>query len=154
MNAPTPKGPPEAFYWTTIAYRDGEFGEHVDRAKQGLAAEAREAGLSVVSWAQSPARVTSLTQEQHGVSKDLRPLFRDKRMCEVTLLAVTKPIGPERWVRITHTTGPTAAELLEIPPDTIRKMKGLGVKRTQLHPQDLRNVSMGYAQRALEESGQ
>lgn len=157
MSDPKPKSYPEArapFWWQTIAYRDGDLGDQLDRVKAALEKDARAAGAVVTGWEMSPARVLSVTQEQHGVDKELKPLFRTKRMCEVTVLALTAPLGPERWVRVTHKSGPTAAEVLEVPPEAIRKLQGLGCKRTMLHPVDIRGVAMGYAQRALEESGQ
>jgi hypothetical protein len=152
-----PKSYPEAktpWYWQTIIYRDGDLGDQLDRVKAGLEKDARAAGWTVSGWEMSGARVRSVEQEQHGVDKELKPLMRTKRMCEVTVLALTAPLGPERWVRVTHKSGPTAAEVLEVPPEAIRKLQGLGVKRTLVHPMDIRGVAMGYAQRALEESGQ
>lgn len=149
-----PEKPPEPFYWTTITYRDGDLGEQLDRVKNGLEKDARAAGYTVSGWAMSPARSLSVTMEQSGTDKELRPVYVQVRKCEVTVLALTAPLGPERWVRVTHKNGPTAAEVLEVPAEAIRKLQGLGVKRTMLHPTDIRGVAMGYAQRALEETGQ
>lgn len=151
------KSYPEAktpHWWQTIVYRDGDLGDQLDSVKAQLEKDARTAGYVVSGWEMSGARVRSVEPEQHGTDKDLQPLFRTKRMCEVTVLAKTAPLGPERWVRVTHKSGPTAAEVLEVPPEAIRKLQGLGCKRTFLHPTDIRGVTMGYAQRALEESGQ
>lgn len=145
---------PGPFYWQTITYRDGDLGEQLDRVKAGLEKDARAAGYVVSGWEMSPARVVSVGKEQSGTDKDLQPVYVDKRMCEVTVLALTLPLGPEVWVRLTHRNGPTAAETLTVPAEAIRKLQGLGVKRAFIHPMDIRGVSMGYAQRALEESGQ
>lgn len=157
MSDPKPKPYPETktpHWWQTIAYRDGDLGDQLDRVKAQLEKDARAAGYVVSGWEMSPARVQSMGPEQSGVDKDLNPVYITKRVCEVTVLALTAPLGPERWVRVTHKSGPTAAEVLEVPPEAIRKLQSLGCKRTFVHPVDIRGVAMGYAQRALEESGQ
>jgi hypothetical protein len=149
-----PEKPLEPHYWATITYRDGDLGDQLDPAKNALEKAARAAGYIVSGWAQSPARLVERVQEQSGTDKEGNPVYAERRTCEVTVLALTAPLGPEKWVRVTHRNGPTAAEVLEVPPEAIRRLAGLGVKRTQLHPNDIRGVTMGYAQRALEETGQ
>lgn len=157
MSDPKPKEHPAAkvpFYFQSITYRDGDLGDQLDAVKNSLEKEARAAGWTVSAWAMSPARVVELATEESGKDQDGNPVYIQRRMCEVTLLALTAPLGPETWVRVTHKNGPTAAEVLTVPPEAIRKLQGLGVKRTLLHPMDLRGVTMGYAQRAMEETGQ
>lgn len=153
MSTPKPRPadegrpPIDAVRWTALAYVDGELGQALDIAKQRVAREARAERLAVAEWVQSPAKVMRVeTYVQGHHPTDGTPITGTRREMRLYLVAVLQPCPPERWVRLTSSSGPAAVEVATVERGKITKID-------TYHPEDVRYVSMGMAQRALEETG-
>lgn len=153
---PTPDLRPAAdvLRWAIVTYTDGELGNGLDSARDRLRADARKDGKVVAEFIQSPVKHLRAAQVQAGQNPQSGdPVFITARTCRIYVVAVLKPAPPEKWVRLTSTSGAAAVEVMTVesvemgkPPKLERRV----VKVEQFHPEDMRAVSMGYAMRALE----
>lgn len=153
MSAP-PKQPAEdprpkldSLTWAVLTYTDGELGNALDAAKAKLVKDIRANRWVVAEWAQSPTKFVKAERVQTGVDPhDGTPQWGERRTCRIYLVAITKPAPPERWVRLTAPAGPAAVEVATVE-------RGKVVKVDTYHPEDIRSVAVGMANRALEETG-
>lgn len=130
--------------WAALRYTDGELGIALDMAKARLSREARSEGRVVHEWVKSPSMHVRLDSVPSGATaQDGEPVMMKRRTCVLYLVAVCRSAPPEKWVRLTTSIGPAAVEVATVE-------KGKVLKVDVYHPEDMRHVAMGYAQRALE----
>jgi hypothetical protein len=128
----------------TVRNAQGEFGDRIIRAQANLRARARSQGLVVKTFTRTPAKVVGEERVEVGKNEDGSAIMHTHKVCEITVTAHLAPAGPERWVRLTTPTGPAAVEVLETEGGQIKK-------RYEYHPEDVRNISWGFAETALTE---
>lgn len=141
---PTQQTPPKTLT-RKVRNSAGEFGDRLRLAEADMRAEGRKLGLQVVAVTRGPAKVVGQEEVDHGLHEDGKThIIRKVPVCEIVLTAELAPMGPERWVRLTTRTGPCAVEILETEGGKI-------TGRREYHPEDVRNVSWGFAESALTE---
>lgn len=146
-----------ALRWAVVRYLDGEMGNALDQARARLSTEARKEREVVAEWVKSPSLLERTQPYQQDTNRqDGTPIMGERRYCVVYLVAVCKAAPPEKWVRLTTANGPAAVEVATVET-RMRTVKGGAEVREQViskvetyHPEDMRHVAMGYAQRALE----
>lgn len=145
---PAPAAPPaegaQPQFVEVVRNSRGEFGDRLEQARGRLRQRARANGLVVQRFVQGPAKVVGTEEIDEGMNEDESRIIRKVPVCEITITAEVAPAGPEKWVRLTTATGPAAVEVLETEGGEIRK-------RYEYHPEDVRNVSWGFAETALTE---
>lgn len=151
MSAPAPRQAPaddprpkeSGLFWAVVAYVDGELGNGLDMARAALAKAAKKEGKVISELVKSPTKTERFDSRRDGQDVDGNPVMRQVRHCKLYVVAVCRPAPPEKWVRLTTSIGPAAVEVATVE-------KGRVVKVDEYHPEDMRHVAMGYAQRALE----
>lgn len=140
---PTAATPP-AEMSQVVRNSHGEFGDRLIRAEGFLRDRARKQGMVVKKFTRTPAKVVGEESVKVGKNNDGSPILHTHKICEITITAHVAPAGPERWIRLTTATGPAAVEVLETEGGQIKK-------RYEYHPEDVRNISWGFAETALTE---
>lgn len=147
----------KALRWAAIRYVDGEMGNALDQARSRITTEARKEREVVWEWVKSPSLLMGTESYQQDTNPhDGTPIMGERRYCAVYLVAVCRSAPPEKWVRLTTANGPAAVEVATVETRTRTAKGGTEVREQVLtkvetyHPEDMRHVAMGYAQRALE----
>ena len=140
--AAEPGGPPTFMFERTIHYIDGQLGDSLERAKTDIRAEARAACVSVKSWDVAPIKVLGMRHVTKGLNDDKSPRVKVERDCEIRVKANVSAQVEEKWVRLTTASGPAAVEVM-----TTMGGQPVGVKTE--HEEDLRQIAVGFAERAL-----
>lgn len=136
-----PKAPP-AVYTQTVRYIDGRCGDALDKAREAIRKKATELEREVERYTQTPAKVVEWVEENVGTDAQGQPRKVKKRLVEISVTGHLRPVGAQRWVRLTTAAGPAAVELLTTEDGKV-------TKRETLHPEDHRGVALNYAIRAL-----
>lgn len=142
-----------------VRWEDGSCGDAIREAQDLLRAEVESVGQRVTGWdiggveldkergdPKTPGHSKRLIGYEEGnINKPVVASVTHVRRLVTPKVDLEAKLE-ERWLRLTSASGPCAVEML-----TTRG--GQVVDRAKLHPEDMRDISVRKAERALQEFG-